>query len=298
MLFDGRNKKWTPDSGVDHIHNENIIFDATSEDIVNEKRIGSKSTMAEVYLVSIREFKVACKILPIDSDESLERNIREISFAKEASEEGIYFPKVYDFIFCEDTYFYDTGFYNKSKRYQQYTYLLEMNPEEMKPLILNYKKRFIDAEVASRLLMNEFRLPHKIFSNLLFSQVAEYDLDYYLFHKVLTTQELQNLLSNIFKAIETMHTKLHLVHNDLHLGNILIINDHPLIHDFGKSYKSTFESVKDRQKDIFYFLAQLYDKVELPNQIKTLLDEVSNIVMDSEAKYPINEVVNYWTLNI
>jgi hypothetical protein len=256
---------------------------------------------------------MACKVLPIDSEDALERNIREISFAKEASEvgeySGKYFRKVYEFTFCEETYFYNLkcqfnaksevpDFNSKSRRYQQYTYLLDMSPVEVRPLILNFKRRFVDAEIASRALINSFRLPHKIFSNLFFSQVAEYDLDYYLSQCRTEDINFKDLLLNIFKAIEAMHTKLSLVHNDLHLGNILIINGHTLIHDFGKSYKSTFEGIKDRQKDIFYFLAQLYDKTELPNQIKTLLDEVSDIFIDSESKYPIIEVVKYWESKI
>lgn len=311
MDFDGRGKKWTRETSIFKFDDEckNIDIDSLCKiDVV--KRIGSISTMAEVYLVTFNETKMACKILPIDSDESIDRNSKEIDFATQASKcKSIFFPKVYGALFCMDTHFYDgkcefnckvkiPEFYNKSKRYQQYAYLLDISPNNLKQDIMKYKKSFIEASITKEKLLPNAELPDTVVSYLLFSQVAEYDLDYYLTVKTLSNETLQGLLFDIFKAIRDMHTKLNLVHADLHLGNILIINGRPLIHDFGKSYKSTFDDINDRQKDIFYFLGQLYDKIDIPSQVKSLLDDVSDIVIDSNSRYPISEVVKFWALNI
>ena len=311
MKFDGRNKKWSRESNIKYVNKEcgDIQIDDWCK--VNiEKRIGSVSTMAEVYLVDHKNVKMACKILPIDSDESIDRNAKEIILAEEASKcKSIYFPKVYGAIFCLDTYFYDgkcefkhnikvPEFYNKSKRYQQYAYLLDIASDEQKSAILKYKKSYVDAEIARKKVLPDIELPDTVASYLLFSELAEYDMDYYLEHSNLSDKELVILLFDIFKAIKDMHMKLKIVHSDLHLGNILIMNKKPLIHDFGKSYKSNFEDSNDKEKDIFYFLAQLYDKITISDQIKSLLEEVSEIVLNSQSKYPISEVVKFWALNM
>lgn len=307
MEFDGRGKKWTRDSGVKNSNTYAGYDIKTGSEINIEKRIGSVSTMAEVYLVNSN---IACKVLPIDSEESTERNLKEISLAKEASScRSNYFPKVYISAFCEDTFFYDgkcdfnnsckiPNFYNKSKRYQDYKLLMDSSSEELKSIILNYKHKFITPEFVREKLNIPIELSEGVTSHLLFSEVAEYDLDYFLDNFSLNENEILELLFDIFKAIRDMHAKLNIVHGDLHLGNILINNGKPLIHDFGKSYKSDFSDINDRQKDIFYFLAQLNDKIELTPRVKKLINDITDIVLDSSNKYPIIEVVKYWCLNI
>jgi serine/threonine protein kinase len=311
MKFDARDKKWSRESGkIDSVKIREDI-DINSHCNVNiEKRIGSVSTMAEVYLVQVKNIEMACKVLPIDSDESIDRNANELILVNEASKcRSIYFPKVYGAVFCLDTFFYNgkcefncnikiPEFYNKSKRYQQYAYLSDISSDNLKSKIIKYKKSFIDAEIARKKILPEIELPDTVASYLLFSELAEYDLDYYLEHNKLSNKELYVLLFDIFKAIKDMHQKLKIVHADLHLGNILIKNNKPLIHDFGKSYKSDFTDLNDKEKDIFYFLGQLYEKISVPQKIKSLLEEVSDIVLNSVAKYPIMDVVKFWALNI
>jgi serine/threonine protein kinase len=311
-MFNGDVKEWTPysrdgeemiSSRKELIENLNISQDDTHLCNINtNKRIGSESTMAQVFEVEINNYPVAVKVLPITSKESYSQIENEVNLARLASQfvledKSIYFPIVYGGILCPETYFYNGAYYEKSRRFQEYEYLLSLTNDEKKiSQILSYKKKFVDASVVAKkvFLAKDLLFTGKVKAYLLFSELASYDLKYYLQHNTLTIE----LIKDIFKAIYDLHTKLNIVHNDLHLGNILIKGNQgnlvPLIHDFGKSYISDFESEYDRKDDLLHILNKL---IELNNNlgifnplVKDYLTKGLDIVHNSNRKYVIEEL--------
>lgn len=263
---------------------------------------------------------------------------------------------VYNFILCNETYFYEYNeslFRNKkiinneslfhklrfigrfkrlSLRYQQFQNLFEFinNDEKIMDKVLFYKNKLMEPqEIVDKLKLN-ITLSDKIQSHILFSELACFDLEYYL-NGIFDSKDNSNiiyyLLSDIFKGIQDLQVKLDLLHNDLHLGNILLINDNDsiygykiLIHDFGKSRKLIYEPDSkgcdskslihfDKEHDLFYFISKFEEKLKeylddsslnpsldrtKINRILKALDEVIDAFYNSKDIYPIKDVVIYW----
>jgi hypothetical protein len=332
--FNGNVEKWSYDSELSPSQREINFFDISSYDFSCElnisSRIGSVSTMGEVYKISVNiqelEKFIAVKILPILSDKSFKSNENEIRLALEVSElvikgESIYFPIVYNFAECEETHFYGNrtnslNFYERSLRYQQFQTLYNSNISiELKNKVMEFKKALKSSEFVFEYLKNNSKdlnitsLPTKVASHLLFSELASYDLNFYLENYRLSFKDMIDILYKIFLAIQDLHTKLNILHNDLHLGNILIMEEiiddsvieTPLIHDFGNSEKINFNKLshRDRIKDINYFMSHFWDKVKILypedeiKDLRILFNEIDDILLDSENIYPINDVVEY-----
>jgi len=363
--FDARYKNWTLNSEYqlndERIKTYNTILkEISNKNLLNceidiKQRIGMESTMGEVFKISFSKdndlLQIAAKILPIINDSSFKNNEKEIRFAVEASElvlknKSVYFPIVYDFKQCSETHFYEENIsstsnkiksYNlrfgvntfmlKSLRYQQMRVLLNLNVEsDIKEKILKLKKNLLDPNTIVEKLNLNVKLPDKIQSHILFSELACFDLNYYidfLFQKnELNFKILHYLLLHIFLAIKDMIVELNLLHNDLHLGNILLINDTsseigylPLIHDFGKSRKLKYNELGelehfDKEHDIFFFLGKLEDKIndlyidieDVKNIgitkdfyiFKSSLSEVIDTFYESKKIYPILDIIKYW----
>ncbi len=346
-IFNAQNKNWTLESGAESLENSNSprleIYqqikssDYEKCDIDIDKRIGMESTMAEVYKVSINKDKnlfMAAKILPITSNESYINNKREFEFAIEASNlvlsgESRDFLLVYDIAFCEETHFHGVKnisikFHEKSLRYQQFQQLLDsVKDEKIKLKIVEYKRKFISPDYVRDLLgLENVKLSNKIASHILFSELASFDLGYYLDHHILKKKDLYHLLKHIFLGIQDMQLKLNLVHLDLHLGNIVLIKNDgkylPLIHDFGKSIKIDFSKSEkidfgksrkidllrnyDLQHDLFYFIGKFGERIrevyedslsEISSILK-YLDDIADVYYESKKEYPIVSVVEFW----
>jgi hypothetical protein len=315
--FNGNVNLWT--------HYENEITESLRDIPINkrcsfdaEKRIGSQSTMAQVFRVSINthsdtaeSFSVAVKVLPIINRESFIQIENEITIAKLASDftasgKSKYFPIVYDFMLCEDTKFYnssgDIPYYEKSKRFQEYELLFSLAKGDKETIrkIDNLKKKFVDAEITAKKVFpnDNIVFTGKVESFLLFSELANCDLKYYLNNNTLSDGELMYILRETFLAIYDLHTKLGVVHADLHLGNVLVKTerDSPrlLIHDFGKSYFSDFTTEYERKDDITHFIGHFLDAFELKGlsqDIKDYIDKILDIVNDSKEKFIIEKII-------
>jgi len=372
-IFDGRVKKWTLDSEhSSNIHNRFEIYKSIKDLYISkfldckiniENRIGMESTMGEVFKTNINSIIsdknyydkslhfLAAKILPIIRDESYENNEKEIRFAVEASElvlrgESVYFPLVYGFSLCKETYFYGVApneikfhlrFYEKSLRYQKFKFL--MDSIESKDFLLNkivkYKKNFLEPEKVNEILKLNLILPDKVQSHILFSELASFDLNYYLDFPNLNSEieilkspkSLYFLLKDVFIAISDLQIKLNILHNDLHLGNILLICDEDseyeykiLIHDFGKSRRLRFNGENldhyDKEHDLFFFISKFEEKLResefsklefRKSKIREFsksednfsiffksFDIIADVLYSSKKKYPILDVIEYW----
>jgi hypothetical protein len=292
-------------------------------DINISQRIGMESTMSEVYKINLNNQFAAVKILPILNDKSMSNNEKEIRFALEASElilsgESKYFPIVYDFMFCEETHFYkgenlkgdsfSLRFYDKSLRYQKFQALYRAGENAIDEIV-SYKRKFLEPEKIKEILQLNVSLPNKVQSHLLISELAPFDLDYY-FNEILSSKlclseyrfKIYHLLKYVFLAIQDLQIKLNLLHNDLHLGNILMVKDDsseigyiPVIHDFGKSRKITRKGDKinhfDKEHDLFFFLGKFEEKTRM---FELELEVLIDVFNESKEMYPIINVVDYW----
>ena len=169
-MFNGDVKEWTPysrDGKEVIIPIKGVSIDQDDTHLCNistNKRIGSESTMAQVFEVEINNYPVAVKVLPITSKESYSQIENEVNLARLASnlvinEESIYFPIVYGGILCPETYFYNNKYYEKSRRFQEYEYLLSLMDDEKKiSQILGYKKKFVDASIVAKKVFSRVSL--------------------------------------------------------------------------------------------------------------------------------------------
>ena len=219
-------------------------------------------------------------------------------------------------ILCHDTYFYthegySKKWYEKSKSYQQFRFLFEKYKDNKKiyDKILHYKKNFKTPEDIVNILNLKDFIPSNVESHILISELANCDLGYYLDEcNSLDTKSndfvfYYNILKQVFEAILDMHSRLGVCHRDLHLGNLLVLENSKssdfqvLIHDFGKSKYSSFETYSDRVMDILYFLGQFQDSersYKVPGKITQYLEKIPDILDYSKEKFPIIDVVKYW----
>ena len=97
---------------------------------------------------------------------------------------------------------------------------------------------------------------------MIFSQLGVGDLKQCIESNQYSPKQIQQFKLNVLDAIEKMHS-LGIVHNDLHLGNVLIVwlgkGLKAVIHDFDKSEYSSDED--KRQKDKNTFLSHFEDSL-------------------------------------
>lgn len=187
---------------VTNIIDEYDLYDS----VINvNKRIGSKSQNAEVFLGSSLDREFAIKVLPIINDNSMEKNKNELIISDLASQlvlenRSIHFPIVYGYDGCQKTDFHNIELTNKSQIYQK-------------------------GETKSHILLQELCLC---------------DLkQYFEQNKYISEDEIRYIKDQCYKAIDDMHNLMKVCHNDLHLGNFLLLPDNNkygyiiLICDFG-----------------------------------------------------------------
>lgn len=176
------------------------------------KRIGSESQNGEVY---ISDNSLAIKVLPLINKNSFDKNMNEINITELASQavlekRTMHFPIMYGFDLCENTTFYNDSFTLKSKRYQK----------------------------------------GKTKSHVILMELGCCDLKYYLDNNDIESEELAYIKKQCRKGISDMHSILGVCHNDLHLGNFLLLpydNKYGyiiLIHDFGSAeFRTTYQNL-------------------------------------------------------
>jgi hypothetical protein len=254
------------------------------------QRIGSDSKSAEVYLLEIKEQSstvplAALKVLPIFNSNSLDKNENEIRLALNASTlvlEGrsVYFPLVYFFDECMETIFQSKEFNTKSREYQNRINPVNCVDERNTIPFVNYIDWSVNTPVKS---------------NILISELAEEDLYVYLNknHMNMSYEDWVKLINHCLKAIDDMHIKLNIIHNDLHLRNFLIAKSEneiiPLIHDFGSSELVNYDEIKlysYDKLDIDFFIVSLLEFIESKNNNNSLiLEKVKSYITQNINNY-------------
>ena len=111
--------------------------------VVPQSRIGSKSTEGEVYTVDLNVNKnammsAALKLMPVRSEDEIEKNKYEIQYAEAASNlvvknKSQHFPLVFGSGYCEDVQFFkDSVFQYPSSQYTCLQNLMKDNPSQTK----------------------------------------------------------------------------------------------------------------------------------------------------------------------
>jgi hypothetical protein len=136
---------------------------------------------------------------------------------------------------------------------------------------------------------------------VLFSEMAYTDLANCAM--TLTVSQLNEVILQVLKGIRDLQLYCNVVHNDLHLGNVLLLRNpdkygvQALIHDFDRSATNprlgTLAPLQ-KKKDAIVFLHCIRDlrrdKAHLHQKIDTAID----ILNDSTSQFPILDVIRFW----
>jgi hypothetical protein len=155
--------------------------------------------------------------------------------------------------------------------------------------------------IESEILGFEKEIP--ISSQLLFSELAYTDLRHYLTKRI--PKEILNIIVlQVLEGIRDLQVYCNIVHNDLHLGNILLLHNpekeiNIMIHDFGRSKSIKKFSSINLKTDIRTFLLEIKKYVDtyLDDEIYTyFMDKIQNIVemLDNETTNPVLLAIMLW----
>jgi hypothetical protein len=281
-IFNGEDTKWNVTNEFESLKEDRIVKYNKYKDILRgmelcsiipEERIGSESTMGEVYRWKVDEMNIAVKVMPIVAKGSYDSNAKECELAIDASNlvlqgKSKYFPIVYGFDFCENTLFYnhkDSNFAKSSLSYQK-----------IKPGSSGLK------------------------SHLLFSELAYTDLKNYA--SKMSLEELNEAILQVLYGIRDLQINYNIVHSDLHLGNVLLLHNpkthgiQAMIHDFGRSVKVTGKllSSVQRKKDVIVLIASIRDLKLGKSWFSEKMTEAIEILNDSTSNFPIFDVIRFW----
>lgn len=139
-----------------------------------------------------------------------------------------------------------------------------------------------------------------ILSNLLFSELAYSDLKNYM-NRNISYEILNEIVYQVFKGIRDLQMLCRVVHNDLHLGNVLLSKNvfctqdvHILIHDFGRSLKVKGDMSNIQKKtDIYTFLREIRKNISNIGIIEKIQSTIE-ILDDSTNEFPILDVIDFW----
>ena len=233
------------------------------------ERIGSESSEAEVYRVEVKGREYACKVMPIVCAKSFDKNQNEMEIAKKLSEFP-YFPKVFQCGYCERTE------YNKKSPFLEesykYFYLEEMCKYMKKAERIRTKERYIREN-----LFGDMKESVNIGCNILISEIYFSDLRQIATRFKLDEKDWKNMIIGVLEGIKFLNEEQHILHGDLHCGNILIKIDKkstPLISDFGKSQYCDFSTLEECIMDSQKFIYDLTLHPDVPNNLKLKLQKI------------------------
>jgi hypothetical protein len=135
---------------------------------------------------------------------------------------------------------------------------------------------------------------------ILFSEIAHSDL--YNYAMRLTISQLNEVVLQVLYGIRDLQIHCNIVHNHLHLGNILLLRNpkrypvHILINGFSRSFKIQEKLLNHRasKKDILTFLGCIVDLRRDKGYLHQKLDRAVEITKMSTSNYPIIEVISFW----
>lgn len=245
--------------------------------ILMKKRIGSPSSDAEVYAVSYDSIIAALKVMPVTSSDDEAKNTDEIANAIRASDlvksgYSSHFPLVYSSGKCDNVIFQpDSKFINAAEDYARVLTLKQEYPAKRRLIDALIKQipvspeRAHRADIIAQRIGVEPPLRENGIAHLLLSEMAREDVRTWSQRRHHDTEWL-SVITQAIEAISHLHMGLNLCHNDLHLGNLLLLDDSTvLIHDFGRSINLTDSNWKD---DYVEFFDNVWSALNIPENLK------------------------------
>lgn len=281
--------RYFPDASIFCLNVGNCSNPPSSQRIVSYSRIGSDSVDAEVYRINFSGIDSALKLMPLLDFNSESKNLNEINIATKCSKlvhDSIspYFPLVYASGFCDNVTFFGQGKFNQNaKDFSTILHLQKMYPDlavrisrlfkcntSVNDIIAKYNLPINPANI------NGFDISHVGNAHYLCSELANEDLLHWT-QRPQSIPEWKRILKQGIEAIHDLSIHLNMCHNDLHLGNFLVLDGNLLMHDFGHSEPLT---TQNQLNDLIKFFSSVEKIDNLPKPIErtvsTLLDRVEN----------------------
>lgn len=258
------------------------------DDIKVIERIGSESSEAEVYRIELNGKQYACKIMPITSAKSFDKNTNEMEISEQLSRFP-HFPKVFKSGYCERT------IYNKKSLFfedsYKYFYLEEMCKYMKKSDRIRIKEKYM------RENLFKYTDDVKIGCNILISENYFSDLKQISQKFKLNEKAWKDIIISVLEGIKYLNEELNILHGDLHCGNILIKiqgQSIPLISDFGKSQACEFSTVEERITDSQKFIYDLSLHPDIPEPLKIKLQKVLRYISTFPRPDPVmTRIINF-----
>lgn len=286
-----------------------------------KSRIGSDSQEGEVYLLEYeangKTNKMVGKIMPISEKKQETLNKNEITIATKVSDlviegKSIFFPIVYGWGLCNETVFSTEKFKRLCEEYalkqdifsklegKNYArFIVETRNKNMNELISYARDKGITENFTARQM-----------SNVLLSELAWGDLKQYIEQEKdnITIAMYDNIINQVLTGISHFQKYLNAVHNDLHLGNVLLLFNKDskrqqyltcLIHDFGKSKISECSlSTEEKITDYVKFLDSLGQKSQVPDKLRPKLEKtivfIQNCQDPKDSENFCKEILEYY----
>lgn len=260
------------------------------------QRIGSESKEAEVYLVSLPDQNLgAMKIMPRKSIDDISKNSNEIQVASQASELALneecrYFPHVYASGHCSNVSLYPGSQHiPRAIEWAQYERLLSQYPgkERMIEILIHQGLPF---DRISQRLNLKYKTTPMISADILISELANEDMGQWALRGH-SLNDWKLIIKDVLNGLHCLHVDLGFIHNDMHLGNVLITEEErALIHDFGKAEPI---GAYDFTRDYTTFLYSLLDETKgyyVPDKIQVWATSFFSWV-DNVNKEDINQIL-------
>lgn len=306
--IDGNYLQWKKMNSGCYIQNYydayNIIVN--SNNICNPShRIGSESRYSLVYKLDFGELSTALKVIPIIAsiDEETYNNELEITFKLSnlvLLGKCNNFPLLFFYGVCEDFTFPPNL---KSPRMGGKHTLKDLTEryaifKQIEEKVLNNDIKLVknDIEILYNELLNkddrddyidmyDLEKP-KVKVNFMINELAIGDLNNWLDNTNYNALTIKEIITQIYHGIKCMHNE-GITHNDLHLGNILVMNRCGykfVITDFGKAKYDIDDKNKDLNKnlDLNHFLSLL---------IRKILSKIKDINLKKDAEKFYNTYV-------
>lgn len=274
---------------------------------------------------------VALKIMPIMSESDISKNEKEIKIVKLLSQrvldnKSTHFPIVYLDYRCNTIELKKSSkFYKKSMMFSIMNKVAFILNKPIMELMYNYDKP-TDIESSLQIANQILKDHHKstilrlddIFSmcDIIVSELANMDMIAFTKEHVLHSQSLDDtvfldIINSIISGIIDMQEE-RLIHNDLHLGNILVLKRDGvyiyLIHDFGVSIiqddTSDTWTNEEQLLDIDRFISNIdeynideYNKKLLSAKMNTFFKELKTYIRDLLSSHNIPncmELLQQW----
>ena len=253
------------------------------------ERIGSESSEAEVYRVDLDGKEYACKVMPITSYKSFDKNQNEMKISEELSGFPC-FPKVFQKAYCEKTVYNKKSlFYEDSYKY---FYLENLCKHMKKSERLRTKEKYMREN-----LFGDMSESVNIGCNILISELYFSDLRQITSKFKLSEKAWKDIILSVLEGIKYLNEDLSILHSDLHCGNVLIKIDKktiPIISDFGKSQECEFSTVEERIMDSQKFIYDLTLHPDVPQNLKKKLEKILQYISTfPKADLVMTRIINF-----